>query len=119
LRDWILEAQGFSCLACSAPLKDVEFDHIIPHGLGGGNTPENWAALCPVCHRQKTKLDLRRIAEAKRQRRYHETGRSRAPRASGPLGPAKGFNKMLRRHLNSVVRSRCRCKVCSAQHSEH
>lgn len=57
----ILQPDG--CLACSTALVDVEFDHIIPLGLGGFNEPDNWAALCPDCHRRKTVNDLRAIAK--------------------------------------------------------
>jgi 5-methylcytosine-specific restriction endonuclease McrA len=83
LKETILAAQGFACFSCSKPLEDVEFDHVIPLRLGGANDPNNWAALCPQCHKKKTRTDLVRIAKAKRQRRFHETGRCRAPSNSG------------------------------------
>ena len=113
LKAWIVEAQGFACLSCDKPLGAVEFDHVVALGLGGANTPDNWAALCPVCHRKKTIADLRCIAKAKRQRRFHETGRSRAPSGAHRLGGGKGFERQLRRHLNGAVTGRCHCPRCS------
>lgn len=106
LRAEVLGAQKFRCLGCNAKLIDVEFDHVIPLALGGLNAPDNWAALCGRCHRAKTVEDLRTIAKAKRQRRFHETGRSRAPLKFG------GFNKRLKRHLNGAVTTRCTCPSC-------
>ena len=106
LKDKILALQGFACLGCDTRLQDVEFDHVIPLGIGGDNLPDNWAALCARCHRKKTVADIRIIAKAKRQRRFHETGRSRAAAKSG------GFDKMKRRHLNGAVTTRCECPRC-------
>jgi hypothetical protein len=108
LKQKILESQENCCFACRRPVEDVEFDHVIPLSLGGANSLDNWAALCSSCHAVKTKADLKRIAKAKRQRCYHETGRSRSPRASHPLGrnSQTGFNKSLRRHLNGVITPR-------------
>lgn len=54
----ILAAQSYLCacgcgesLAMGAP---CEFDHIVPLGLGGTNMPDNFQALTPHCHKQKT-----------------------------------------------------------------
>jgi hypothetical protein len=95
---------------------EVEFDHIIPLGLSGSNSPDNWAALCVKCHRRKTRSDLRRIAKAKRQRRYHETGRSRAnttKRNQAGFGHTSGFDRSRRRNLNGVVTVKCDCPECA------
>lgn len=112
LKAFVLEAQGYRCLGCSAPLDDVEYDHVVPLGLGGSNAPDNWAALCPACHRKKTRLDLWRIAKAKRQRRFHETGRSRAPALSSGSG-FTAFDKSKRRHMDGVITPRCDCPDCT------
>lgn len=114
LMEAILATQGHRCLSCEARLKRVEFDHVIPLGLGGTNHPENWAALCPTCHRRKTIADLKRIAKAKRQRRYHETGRSRARSEIGPFGSQRGFDQTLKKHMNGAVSRVCNCARCSA-----
>jgi 5-methylcytosine-specific restriction endonuclease McrA len=115
LKDWILEVQNGRCLGCTLTLDKVEFDHIIPLGLAGADSPDNWAALCPDCHRRKTRADLRKIAKAKRQRRFHETGRSRAPapkRTLPGIGAARGFDRCRRRGLNGVVSVNCDCSDC-------
>ncbi len=114
LKRAVLEAQNDRCLACGAELVKVEFDHVIPLGLGGDNSPENWAAICPPCHKTKTRSDLKRIAKAKRQRRFHETGRSRAQRKfTAIFGPdQRGFDKTKRRHMNGHVSNRCSCPNC-------
>lgn len=114
LRRAILEAQEDRCLGCGAGFGEAEFDHVIPLGLGGDNAPDNWAALCGRCHKTKTRADLKRIAKAKRQRRYHETGRSRAKTRFAPIAgqKASGFDTSLRRHLNGAVSRKCRCPAC-------
>lgn len=111
LKRWILENQDGLCLGCALRLEQVEFDHVVPLGLGGGNNPDNWAALCPSCHKRKTIADLRQIAKAKRQRRYHLTGRSRSAGAPGGHASAK-FARHIRRHLNGVITHQCDCRNC-------
>lgn len=119
LRQLIMESQSGCCLSCEAVLADVEFDHIIPLGLGGDNSPENWAAVCPSCHKIKTGADLKRMAKAKRQRRYHETGRSRAKTNFAPFGgPPRGFSATKRRHINGIVTSKCLCARCKPKSDE-
>ena len=63
---------GF-CEGCTAKLfpGNTEYDHINPDGLTGTNDVENCAVLCRTCHRSKTRLDIGRIAKAKRQERRH------------------------------------------------
>lgn len=117
LRDRILEAQENKCLGCDEPLLSVEYDHVVPLGLGGSNAAENWAALCPVCHGTKTREDLRRIAKAKRQRRYHETGRSRAPTNWTPPGVPKRQKSDWRKHLDGSLSLRCECAACANKSS--
>jgi len=42
-------------MACGNRLyKEIEWDHILPLGLGGTNAIDNWQALHPECHRRKT-----------------------------------------------------------------
>lgn len=119
LRELILLMQEFRCLGCARPLEAVEFDHVLPLGLGGDNGPENWAALCATCHRQKTVEDIKRIAKAERQRRYHETGKGRALRAgafsvNGFVLRSRGFDRAWRRHLNGSLTLRCSCALCAS-----
>lgn len=113
LRDRIMEAQDHKCLGCDEPLAAVEYDHVVPLGLGGSNAPKNWAGLCNVCHKTKTRQDLRRIAKAKRQRRYHETGRSRAPSNWTPPGLPKRVKSDWRKHIDGSLSLRCGCEACA------
>ncbi|MBX9745344.1 MAG: HNH endonuclease, partial [Hyphomonadaceae bacterium] len=113
-----LETQEGRCLGCQAMLSEVEFDHVIPLGLGGSNSPDNWAALCPNCHRAKTRVDLQRIAKAKRQRRFHETGRSRAAvSAPKPTRGSRTFDRRHRKGMNGIVVEGCCCAGCLSTES--
>lgn len=120
----ILKAQDGACRACGCRLEHFEMDHVVALGLGGANSPDNWAALCPPCHRSKTRADLQRMAKADRQRRFMETGRGRARTRWRPFdnspGDASGgcFDRSLRRHLNGVVSRRCHCPVCRGRERE-
>lgn len=116
----ILDIQQGCCLSCGTALGEVEFDHVIPLGLGGDNSAENWAAVCPPCHKTKTQADLKRMAKAKRQRRYHETGRSRARSTFAPIAGVgvRGFCKTERRHMNGLVTHRCSCARCQSKSAE-
>lgn len=81
-----------------------EVDHVIALALGGADTHENCALLNRSCHRgagSKTSRDVRVIAKAKRQQRYHETGRSRA-RKGRPM-QSRRFTQW-RRFDGSIVR---------------
>ncbi len=53
----VLNRQQNKCAICRRSLKVPEFDHIIPAAFGGGNDVNNIQALCPECHRIKTKFD--------------------------------------------------------------
>jgi HNH endonuclease len=78
-RQFVLARDGFWCKCGSPigwstndtsdalPIMIAEFDHIVPLELGGGAGVDNIQALCPRCHRAKTKLDVAQIAKAKRQ----------------------------------------------------
>ena len=44
----------------------VEYDHVVPCGLGGSGTLDNCRCVCRACHGTKTKADMGRIAKAKR-----------------------------------------------------
>jgi 5-methylcytosine-specific restriction endonuclease McrA len=64
-------------------------DHINPDGLTGEPTLENAQVLCTACHLEKTRLDVKRIAQAKRREDAH----------LGTAAPAKiqgqGFRKAI------------------------
>lgn len=69
-RDAFLRANGHcegeGCTAKLSPNK-FAYDHIDPDGLTGEPTLENCQVLCDACHKVKTKLDVKHIAQAKRR----------------------------------------------------
>ena len=64
---------GGHCERCSALLYvgKFQYDHANPDGLTGEPTLENCAVLCVNCHGEKTKADVKNIAQAKRRERNH------------------------------------------------
>ena len=71
-----------SGIRCGASLDHgVEYDHVLPDGLGGKPTLENCAAVCPKCHRWKTKqvdrppMDKADRIIAKRTKTWGKRGR--------------------------------------------
>jgi 5-methylcytosine-specific restriction protein A len=86
------------CEECSALAKKWEIDHANPDGLTGEPTLSNAVVLCQPCHREKTRADVGKIAQAKR-REARDLGIRKPPtlkspgfrpapkqrRASGPL----------------------------------
>lgn len=107
----ILERQAWTCgcgRGCDLRGQAVEYDHMIPLALGGADSLENLQALLVPCHRGaggKTAADVKRIAKAKRQQKFHETGRSRARK--GPPMQSRGFTGW-RRFDGSPVKAETR-----------
>jgi len=100
----ILSAHGNVCSACGAS-GPLELDHILPLALGGEGGPGNLIPLCAPCHRgagAKTAKDVGMIAKAKRQARFHQTGRGKA-RKGRPL-KGKGFTQW--RSMSGEIRRR-------------
>jgi 5-methylcytosine-specific restriction endonuclease McrA len=63
----ILEAHGNRCAYPDCKeTENLELDHIIPLALGGKDTDEMIEPLCRHHHRQKTNLDLKMLAKARR-----------------------------------------------------
>ena len=64
---------GGRCEKCGVVLKVGAFhcDHDIPDGLTGEPTFDNARILCLDCHGAKTKIDVAKIAKAKRQEARH------------------------------------------------
>ena len=99
---------GGKCCRCGVAITFAKSncDHVLPCALGGGNDLANAATLCIPCHRDfKTRDDVRRIRKADRQKKYHETGRSRARR--GPPMQGRGFTGW-RRFDGSAVKAETR-----------
>ncbi len=81
----------------------LHYDHVIPDALGGSNQIDNCAVLCEAHHREKTShSDVPRISKAKRQSKYHSTGRSRARK--GPPIPGSKDTKWKRKMNGKTVR---------------
>jgi len=79
---------GGVCAECGCKTggaNGLEWDHIIPLAMGGGDTIENLQPLCRMCHRAKTVKDVGHIAKARRmtQRRMGVSRQSRSPLPCG------------------------------------
>jgi 5-methylcytosine-specific restriction endonuclease McrA len=77
---------------CAYPGCDVrdslQIDHTIPVALGGKEEDANLRVLCAYHHLQKTKLDVKMIAKAKRILK-RDAGEGRMKRKI----PSRGFSK--------------------------
>lgn len=97
-----LARSGGTCirLDCEAT-EGLEFDHAIPLALGGKHQADNIQPLCRAHHRQKTDLDLKLIAKAKRL--SGEAGqRARRERKGGGSIKSKGFGPISRKLNGSI-----------------
>ena len=67
-RDAFVRANG-KCEGCGAKLSVGKFayDHVNPDGLTGEPTLANCQVLCSPCHLEKTRQDVKHIAQAKRR----------------------------------------------------
>ena len=55
----IAARQQWKCQTCSSMLEATyEIDHVLAKCKGGTNEENNLQALCPNCHRQKTRKDI-------------------------------------------------------------
>jgi 5-methylcytosine-specific restriction endonuclease McrA len=52
VRAFVWERDDGRCVACEAD-EDLQFDHVIPVALGGGNGTDNLQVLCGACNRSK------------------------------------------------------------------
>lgn len=53
VRAFVWERDNGCCVLCKAE-DDLQFDHVIPVGKGGGNSQDNIQILCGDCNRQKS-----------------------------------------------------------------
>lgn len=52
LRRVVFERDGGRCVECGSDF-DIQYDHVIPHSLGGAATVENLQLLCAGCNQRK------------------------------------------------------------------
>jgi hypothetical protein len=52
VRRAVWERDGGRCVACGADF-ELQFDHVIPHALGGADTVDNLQVLCAPCNQGK------------------------------------------------------------------
>jgi len=53
LRRAVFERDGGRCVECGSNF-DLQYDHILPHSLGGATSLENLQLLCAPCNREKS-----------------------------------------------------------------
>ena len=60
-RKVVIQLLGGKCKNCGR-INDLEDDHIIPLSMGGTDDAVNHQVLCGPCHKEKTRLDLEKLA---------------------------------------------------------
>lgn len=80
------------CEKCGAMAKTFEIDHANPDGLTGEPTLANAVLLCSPCHKEKTAVDVEKIARAKRREANHLGAKPIPPRRI----KSKGFEHVER-----------------------
>lgn len=48
----VFERDGGRCVECDSNF-DIQYDHVIPHSMGGADTVENLQILCAPCNQSK------------------------------------------------------------------
>lgn len=87
MRNWLVDKRGAICEKCGKKLteknnniswikwEDIIIDHKIPIALGGEEFgEENLWILCQKCNKEKTKQDVKHIAEKRKEERLLSKG---------------------------------------------
>jgi hypothetical protein len=98
-RDAMLKAQGGRCATPGCEHPPAIAEHTLPVALGNPEKPD--CLLCWPCAKAKTVADVWQIAKAKRQAKYHTTGKGRA-RKGRPL-QGRGFPKHITRRMDGTI----------------
>lgn len=94
----IVTRQLYHCAIChiELPYDGIEYDHILPLCLGGGNELRNWQALCVNCHKGKSRNEVRMKSKAdrtgKKQRGEWRVPQNKLPKWRGTW-PKRAFQK--------------------------
>jgi hypothetical protein len=57
---------GLACVYCASGIEDgtrLTLDHLVPHSLGGKNTPGNMVTCCHKCNSSRGNRDYKEFAE--------------------------------------------------------
>jgi len=94
LTQCLLDFNG-KCAECGCKLggpAGLEWDHVTPLELGGDDEIENLQPLCKVCHKAKTRGDVKAIRKAERMRQRN-AGIKRTKRSVLPGSKASGWKR--------------------------
>ena len=90
----VLLRQEGRCNHCDGKLKfgQIDWDHIKALAKGGKNSAENFQALCPPCHKVKTKNDIQAIAKTKRHQKKRRVAHGEIEARTKPSIQGQGFH---------------------------
>jgi 5-methylcytosine-specific restriction endonuclease McrA len=88
---------GGRCESCTRKLftGDIHYDHRNPDALTGEPTLDNCAVLCRACHSAKTRIDVARIAKAKRREAAHIGAKPKGRPMPGSRAHPSGLRKRM------------------------
>lgn len=67
LRKATKQRDGYKCVKCGST-ESLEVDHILNTAQGGTHTLNNLQTLCHTCHKQKTRQEMSKGHQARRNR---------------------------------------------------
>ena len=104
----VLLRQEGRCNHCKDKLKfgQIDWDHDKALAKGGKNSAENFQALCPPCHKVKTKNDIQAIAKTKRHQKKRQVERGERTARTKQKMQSRGFDQRLRKKMDGTVEHR-------------